>query len=142
MKLNFAQQPDGGGMIDILTARDLTSDVVNGDGSFLPRPLFVDNCKNCGMNTKMGADGSLFGQIVDTAKYGVGIWSQQQQSQAATEQAQLALQIEQQKTAQEKADALAAQTKASTIKSYGLPIAIAGGVIVLGIATYFLLRKK
>jgi hypothetical protein len=66
----------------------------------------------------------------------------EQQRQAATEQAQYAAQIEAQKTAQAKADAAAQQTKASTIKSYGLPIAIAGGVIILSIATYFLLRKK
>ncbi len=43
----FAAQPAGGGMITILTADDLSSDVNSNHLGFLKYPIFVDNCLNC-----------------------------------------------------------------------------------------------
>ena len=43
---NFAGQPVQGGMMNVYTGLDLTTEVAPGQ-IFLKRPLFIDNCKNC-----------------------------------------------------------------------------------------------
>ena len=53
---NFAGQPPQGGMMEILTGRELTTDVR--EAEFQKMPLFIDNCKNC--NNMKNADGSFF----------------------------------------------------------------------------------
>jgi hypothetical protein len=48
MKKNFAGQPAGGGQINILTGRELLTDVAPATPEgFQRRTLFVDNCQNC-----------------------------------------------------------------------------------------------
>ena len=156
MKKNFADQPTKGGGVLVLSAYDLNSGIIENKGFFWNKPRFIDNCNNC-MNTKMNADGNEYGDTsssggfslddaIGLVKFGVGTWSDEQQRQSQSEQAQLALQIEEQRRLlaqqQGQADIIKSKNQASIIKSYGLPIAIAGGVIVLGIATYFLLKNR
>ena len=56
--------------------------------------------------------------------------------------------IEEERRRQAEADAKAAAAKAkgadktSMIKAYGVPIAIGGGLIIVGIAAYFFFKKK
>lgn len=173
MKKNFAGQPEGGGQITILTANDLQFDVTPQPPIFKRQPLFVDNCKNCNMKNfknvieEYGANdnygdvaatsmpdkkgGGFFsginlGSILDTATTAGGIWAQQQQNQSAAEQAQYALQIENQRLQQERERARTEEAKAGSlagrIKAYGLPIAIGGVMIIGGIAAYFYFKKK
>jgi hypothetical protein len=157
---NFAGQPPQGGMMEILTGRELTTEVK--EAEFQKRPLFVDNCKNCNMKNANGYDeydevaseesedkdtgGSWFTDAFDVLKYGTGIWAGERQRQSAEEQAQAALQIEQARLAAERARASAAtaqsQSIANKIKAYGLPIAITGVVVIGGIAAYFYFKKK
>ena len=179
-KLNFAAQPEGGGMINVISVNtstfddkeklwsvgNLTTDVPDINNVFLKRPLFVDNC-NTKNNTSMknfdntstktpkttlvvDDEPSFWNKLlqgtVDTAKYGVDIWSKQQELQAASDQADAAVQIEKAKQAQAQADAAAEVAKANSvtgkIKAYALPIAITGVVIIGGIAAYFYYKKK
>ena len=174
MKKNFAGQPEGGGQITILTANDLQFDVTPQPPIFKKQPLFVDNCKNCNMQKfknvieeygnygdyygdvaatavpdKKGGgffSGINLGTILDTATTAGGIWAQQQQNQSAAEQAQYALQIENQRLQQERERARTEEAKAGSlagrIKAYGLPIAITGVVVIAGIAAYFYFKKK
>ncbi len=135
MKKNFAGQPEGGGQITVLTANDLQFDVKPQPPVFKKQPLFVDNCKNCNMQTfKNVVDGDYgdygdvattdkksggffsginFGTILDTAKTGVGIWATSQQNKSAAEQAQYALQIERQRLEQEREKARIEEAKAA-----------------------------
>lgn len=89
---------------------------------------------------------STFGTILDTIKFGVGTWTDAQKRQAEKDTADAALKLENLKLQALKIDAankLADTTsKSSTIKSYGVPIAIAGVVVALGIGTYFYFKKK
>lgn len=177
-KLNFAAQPEGGGMINVISVNtstfddkeklwsvgNLTTDVPDINSVFLKRPLFVDNCNtnnftsmknfyNAGGSTSTTTQtttqsvwGKLLQGAVDTTKYGVDLWSKQQELQAAQDQADAAVAIERAKQAQAQADAQAAVAQASSvtgkIKAYALPIAIAGVVIIGGIASYFYFKKK
>ena len=87
-----------------------------------------------------------FGDILGIAKTGAEVWSSDQQRKSAQEQAQLALQIEQQRLMQERAKAQAEAAKSSSIaekaKSYIIPIAVTGVVVIGGIAAYFYFKKK
>jgi hypothetical protein len=83
---------------------------------------------------------------LDTLKYGVGIYSEQQKLQAERDTADKALKLEalklqELKTQKEIEDSKNA-AKPSLVKSYGLPIAITGVVVALGIGTYFYFKKK
>jgi hypothetical protein len=87
--------------------------------------------------------------ILGLGTTGAGIWAQQQQNRSAAEQAQYALQIENQRLQQERerarieeAKAASAGSLAQRIKAYGLPIAITGVVVIGGIAAYFYFKKK
>ena len=90
--------------------------------------------------------GKLLQGAVDTTKYGVDLWSKQQELSAAQAQADAAVQIEKAKQAQAQADAAAAVAESNSvtgkIKAYALPIAITGVVIIGGIASYFYFKKK
>jgi hypothetical protein len=97
--------------------------------------------------TSGGGGGGFFSGLTlnDLITTGAGIYSTTQQSQ----QLQSAQEIERLKAQQAQADAIAAQagargqeSMAATIKAYALPIAVAGVVIVGGIAAYFMFRKK
>lgn len=153
MKKNFAGQADNSYMLDRLTAMNLTTDITKPVTAtsqiFLKSQPFIDNCSfkpSKNMTGKMNAGGFFDGidlnTLLDTAKFGVGTWSAQQAQKAANEQAALAAEIERQKSIQAAAEAAAAQSKASTIKAYTVPIAIAGGLVIVGIATYFIFKKK
>ena len=83
---------------------------------------------------------------LDTLKYGVGIYSDEQKRRAEADTAAKALQLETiklqgLKTQKEIEDSKNA-AKPSLVKSYGLPIAITGLVVALGIGTYFYFKKK
>lgn len=175
MKKNFAAQPAGGGQIQTLTGLDLTTDVTPDQSLFQKSPNFIDNCKDCGMKKNFddnygydyGYDysggssstttttapsgggffsGIDFGDILGIAKTGAEVWSSDQQRKSAQEQAQLALQIEQQRLMQERAKAQAEAAKSSSItekaKSYIVPIAVTGVLVIGGIAAYFYFKKK
>lgn len=154
---SFAGQPEGGGVINVLTAQDLDSTVNKFDISkvFKHAPLFVDNCEYCSNPNTMNLDGIKINadaaqkspfDLLDTIKWGANVWSADQQRKSAQEQAALALQIEQTKLAADKAKAAAAQSKSttvvSTIKAYSTPLIITGVFAIGGIAAYFYFKKK
>jgi hypothetical protein len=176
-KLNFAAQPEGGGMINVISVNtstfddkeklwsvgNLTTDVPNIDSVFLKRPLFADNCNTKNFTSMKNFDNyststttqtttqksfwsGLLQGAVDTTKYGVDLWSRQQELSAAQAQAEAAVAIERAKQAQAQADAQAAMAQSNSvtgkIKAYALPIAITGIVIIGGIAAYFYYKKK
>ena len=155
-KKGFAAQPEQGGMMDILTAHNLTTDIVPTEEIFAHRPLFVENnCTSCkpfnfsGMTNSQeifkSADG-LFGDILDFIKTGGEVYSTKLKSDAEKEQAAAAVQLEQLKLRQlqEAADVEAAKAagKQSVMKGYVPIIAITGAVVILGIAAYFFFKKK
>lgn len=167
MKQNFAGQPENGGALGYagpfpsLTGKDLTSDVTpNQSTIFRPEPLFVDNCKtNKSMknfddgyeeNLDDSNEGGSFSlgswNLADIFKTAGGIYSDSQRNKALEEQARLALQIEQQKAAQRKAEADAKKAEAgsvaSKIKAYTTPIIVVGVLTIGGIAAYFYFKKK
>ena len=152
---NFAGQPESGGMIEVLTGQDLTSDVTKYDVSkiFRNNPIFADNCDYCTNPTlmnldglKMNAEGFKNFDVMETLQWGANLWSNDQQRKTAEEQARLALQIEQTRLAAERAKAQAEAQKsislASTIKAYSTPILVGGIVIIGGISAYFYFKKK
>ena len=172
MKKSFAGPPNGislfperGGVTETLTGLDLTTEVAPGK-IFQPASLFVNNCKSCNSNNMKNASGDQYDSyysysdssssggggsflsglnFADLLKIGSTIYSNQQQIRLAEQQGQITaqqaaqaraqLQIAQQKTQQD----LSIKDR---IKAYGLPIAIGGGIIILGIATYFFFKKK
>ena len=89
---------------------------------------------------------STFNTILDTLKYGVGVYTDAQKRQAEADTVAAALKLENLKLQALKEQAAIEATKsgsaASTIKSYGVPILIAGVVVALGIGTYFYFKKK
>jgi len=152
MKKNFADQPtfhSGVQDNDVLSAYDFNYANITNDGMFLKNPIFVDNCKSCNSMENFGGNSTKknfnLDDAISLAKFGVGTWSDEQKRQSEIEQGELALEIERQRAELERqkaqADIINSQNKASIVKSYALPIAIAGGVIILGIATYFLVKK-
>jgi hypothetical protein len=89
---------------------------------------------------------STFQTILDSLKFGVGIYSDEQKRRAEADTAAAALKLENLKLQALKEQASIEATKsgsaASTIKSYGVPILITGVVVALGIGTYFYFKKK
>jgi len=83
---------------------------------------------------------------LDTLKYGVGVYTDAQKRQAENDTANAALKLEaiklQELKTQAEIKASDNAAKPSLIKSYGLPIAITGVVVALGIGTYFYFKKK
>ena len=83
---------------------------------------------------------------LDSIKYGVGIYSDEQRRRADRDTAEAALKLEnlrlqalkEQKSIVDSNNA----AKPSLVKSYGLPILITGVVVALGIGTYFYFKKK
>jgi hypothetical protein len=203
MKKNFAQQPEGGGMIVMLTANDLSTDITdfNSNKIFQKRPNFIDNCnnnpncncKNC--STMKNANGfairkkkktrvtsgyasgytSVYGNpkpkifaMKNASGYGGGggglldglnlgtilgsaatLYGNSQQIKLAQETA--AIKAREEEIARQNARAEKERTDqaefesggaVAKIKAYALPIAITGGVIIVGIAAYFFFKKK
>jgi hypothetical protein len=99
-----------------------------------------------GTNTSGGGGGFLSGlNLADLLKIGTTIYSNQQQIKLAEQQGKITAQ----QAAQARAQLAAAQEKTQQdlsvkdrIKAYGVPIAIGGAVIILGIAAYFFFKKK
>lgn len=134
--------------------------------AFTKRPLFVDNCRDCkgfidgsrkrnifGLGNKKKKDGVIFdsgadnkkfgvGDVLDTLKFGVQTWSSEQQRKADAEAAAAALELARRQNAAEALRLQQQQEKSASIKKYALPIAITGGVVILGIITYFVFKKK
>lgn len=169
MKKNFSAQPldtTTGGVQVVLTGKDLMSDIpkesINDKKVFQKRTLFTDECKDCygfsgdrkrnlfGLgkkdNTEYGYDGGgskiSGGQILDTLGQGLKIWSSSQQRKADQEAADAALQLALLQKQNEELKLKQQQTKSSAITKYAVPIAITGGVVILGIITYFVFKKK
>lgn len=174
MKKNFSAQPldtNTGGVLNVLTAKDLMSQVPNQDmnrTAFTRRPLFVDNCRDCkgfidgsrkrnifGLGKKK-EDGVIFdsgadltdnkkfkvGDVLDTLKFGVQTWSSSQQRKADAEAAAAALELAKRQNAAEALRLQQQKEKASLVSKYTVPILVTGGVVILGIVTYFVFKKK
>jgi len=171
-KKNFSAQPldtRTGGVQNVLTGKDLMSEVPNQDmnrNAFVRRPLFVDNCRDCkgfvseksrkrnifGLGKKKnendgyGADldNKKFGvgDVLDTLKFGVQTWSSEQQRKADAEAAAAALELARRQNAAEALKLQQQQEKSNLVKKYTVPILVTGGVIILGIITYFVFKKK
>lgn len=169
MKKNFSAQPldtSTGGVQTVLTGKDLVSDVPNQNmdrTAFVRRPLFVDNCRDCkgfsdsrkrnilGLGKKKKKDDGYgygdenkfqFGDVLDTLKFGVQTWSSEQQRKADAEAAAAALELAKRQNAAEALRLQQQQEKSSLVKKYTVPILVTGGVVILGIITYFVFKKK
>ena len=171
MKKNFAAQPEGGGMIDMLTGLDLTTDIRPSDfdnNRVFQKNQIFNNCQNC--NSMKNASGSTFKNADDygyqdeggggggflegitlNSLLGIGanIYGNVQQRDIAEQTAQITANqaaAAQAAAAQARADAEAERAKSAgmvgKIKAYALPIAITGGVVIVGIAAYFFFKKK
>jgi hypothetical protein len=144
MKKNFADQSQG--LIKSLNANDLRSGVIN-DGMFVKNNNFIPNCKDCN-----GGNYKNFGfqDVISLAQTGAQYWSADQQrkleeTQAAAAQAISAdeikkLQLEIQKLETQK-DTSTAKDKSGSSATVKI-IAVAGAFIIVGIATYFIFKKK
>lgn len=137
---NFASQPPAYLYGGSLRAEDLKS-AINPEGGFFPQKIFME-CPNNDCSGKMNASGRSAG---DWINQGLGIltnYQQNQQTQSAIELQNQQNEAERLRLQQEKIRLEQEQNKSSIIKSYGLPIAIGGGIIIIGIATYFIFKKK
>jgi len=145
---------------------DFSSGVIGNGGEFQRRTLFVDNCQSCKNNSMKnangygaygyggGSGGSDDGFFDDVTAGGVltqlgGIANsifQGQAAQSAAEIAQANAQAERERVERERAQnagtALENQGAVAKIKAYIVPISIVGGLAILGIATYFIFKKK
>lgn len=89
--------------------------------------------------------GINLGNLLQT---GAQVYTTSQQAKTAKQQAELALQIERQKVAQELAKAKVEEEKAKggagkpQPKSYVIPIIVTGVVVIAGIGAYFYFKKK
>lgn len=141
MKKNFADQSQG--LIRSLNANNLRSGVVN-DGMFVKNNNFLSNSTNGSYKN------FNFGDALDLAKYGVGQWSADQQRQLEEKKAAAALAISESeiRKLQLEIDRLEAEKDTSTAKSKSVSsatvkiIAVSGAFIIVGIATYFIFKKK
>jgi hypothetical protein len=139
---------------------------------FTPAPLFVKNFNSQNtktMQTFHNQTGSEYGgesesgggffsgiDIGDIFKGGIDIWSGLQETEQAKRAADIAAanaEAERARAAAAEAAARAAAAKAGAdiaasksageeTKAWVLPVAIGGGVLILGIATYFIFRSK
>ena len=84
--------------------------------------------------------------LFDIFQTGSQIYTEQARNEALKKQAELALQIEQQKAAQRKAEAAAKAAEsgsvAGKIKAYTVPLIVVGVLTIGGIAAYFYFKKK
>jgi len=143
MKKNFADQSQG--LIRSLNANDLKSGVVN-DGMFVKNNNFLSNSTN---GSYKNASGWL-GDLIDVAKTGASYWSADQERQLKEKQAEAAqavseseirkLQLEIEKLEAEK-DTSTAKDKSGSSATIKI-IAVTGAFIIVGIATYFIFKKK
>jgi len=134
---NFASQPPAYLYGGSLRAEDLKS-AINPDGGFYPQRIFME-CPNndCG-STKKNSLGDYLNKGFDVFTN----YQKNQQTQSAIELQNQQNEAERLRLQQEKIRLEQEQNKSSIIKSYGLPIAIGGGIIIIGIATYFIFKKK
>jgi len=142
---------------------DFSSGVIGNGGDFQRRTLFVDNCQSCknksmknanGYGGDYGYGGGSDGFFDDVTAGGVltqlgGIANsifQGQAAQSAAEIAQANAIAERERVERERAQnagtALENQGAVAKIKAYIVPISIVGGLAILGIATYFIFKKK
>jgi len=89
---------------------------------------------------------NTFNTILDTLKYGVGVYTDEQRRKAEADTAAAALKLENLKLLALKEQKAIVDSnnaaKPSLVKSYGLHILITGVVVALGIGTYFYFKKK
>lgn len=101
-----------------------------------------------GGNNGAGGGGNSFLQglnLADLLKIGSTIYSNEQQIKLAQQQGQITAAQAAQAKAQlaiAKENTQQSGDKSSIIKAYGVPIAIGGTVIILGIAAYFFFKNK
>jgi hypothetical protein len=141
MYKNFASQPPAYLYGGSLTADDLKSNV-SSDGDFFNKPSHFVECTDCGQQPKKLNAGGNWGGYIDKA---FGVISNYQQGQNIDSATQLQEQQNREQALilqQQEIDLQKEQEKSSIIKSYGIPIAIGGGIIIVGIATYFIFKKK
>lgn len=107
---------------------------------------FLNQTGTTAAGTTTKSSPSWLTTTLDTLKFGVSTWSDAQKRQAEADTAAAALKLENLKLAALKQEAINATTDntgvVAKVKSYGIPIAITGVVVALGIATYFYFKKK
>lgn len=137
---NFAAQPlttENGGLLNVLTGRELTTEIQpNNNQIFQPRPLFFDDCKDCSKKNITGND------ILGTLTLGANIWSAQQKNKADLAAAEAAAKIAALQAEREAEITQQKALQAGIIGAYTKPILIGGAVVIVGIATYFIFKKK
>lgn len=132
----------------------------NGGEDFFQDNLFVDNCKSCSNmksldgysgygdygTTSSGGSGFNFGNVFSTLGNVANSYFQSKTSQNAAEiagyNAQSGQYQVQNQQAQNAGASIENQGKVAIIKAYIVPISIVGGLAILGIATYFIFKKK
>jgi hypothetical protein len=111
----------------------------------------MDNLKGLKMNADASPaaakkGGSWLSDAADFLKFGVTTWSDEQQRQAQQDTAAAALKLEQLRIAQLQQEQKLAETTSggvvSKIKAYAVPLAITGGLVVIGISAYFFFKIK
>jgi len=106
--------------------------------------LFADDCRfGCGdMPSKLAANGKVTGKdIFGAITSGFTFWASNQQAKADAEAAAKAAEIERLRLQQEAQRTKQEEQKVGIAKAYAIPLVI-GGVIVAGIAAYFIFKKK
>ncbi len=155
MKKNFAGLPNiqinpANSAQTTLTGYDiyteLNPNILNSEDIFKPNPLqnFTSDSPKRGNYRCFEDDynqqtrsrgGNWLSTGLDILKAGAGIWSQQQTAKSAEEIARLQLE-------KERLEAEQQQQKSQTFRKYGVPIIITSVVLVAGITTFLILRKK
>jgi len=144
----------------VVTGNDMDWSGVSPDGGedFFKSNLFVDNCKTCSNMKSLdgygdysgtssgGGSGFNFGNVFGTLGNVANSYFQSQTSQNAADiaaaNAAAAQSAVQQQQAANTGASIKNQGTVATIKAYIVPISIVGGLAILGIATYFIFKKK
>jgi len=145
------------------------SGVIGSGDEFQRRTLFVDNCQNCKNNSMKNLNGyegygegygddgffddvtaggvlTQLGGVANSIFQSQAAQSASEIAQANAQAAQAASQAAQAAVAQQQAEnagtSLENAGAVAKIKAYIVPISIVGGLAILGIATYFIFKKK
>ena len=164
MKRNFADQPTQGGGTLVLNPNDFIG--ATPQGVFTPSPRFIDNCNNCNMNKKKNTTGDYYSGeyytsspsgnssnpkkkdgksgkgwdiLLGYVEKGADYWINREKGKSDSEIAQIELERQKYILQQEK---LKSGSVVDKIKAYAVPIAIIGGIGLVGMVTYILLKRK
>ena len=97
---------------------------------------------NAGGDAAASNDSSSNFQWSDILNIGSKVYTDTLKSQTDASNSQAAIQLEKLKIQQQQAANASASNVTNNIKAYGVPLAIAGLMVIGGISTYFYFKKK